>query len=93
MVTFGAGRTLTTKHGIVKARVLFLFNVVTGIWTSIATIDPDSSTGEIRRSDRYLWFPNGTTINQDGGAQAYPSDVTGQICLATSRRDKGDHSK
>jgi len=90
--TFGAAWTLTTKYGMVKGRVLFLFNVATGIWTSIATIDPNTSTGKFVGAAGTLWFPNGTTINQDDGAQTYPSDVTGQVCLVT-RRDKGDHSK
>ena len=91
--TFGAGWTLTTKYGMVRGRVLFLFNVATGIWTSIATIDPNTSTGKFVGAAGTLWFPNGTTINQDDGAQTYPSDVTGQVCLVASRRDKGDHSK
>jgi hypothetical protein len=93
MVTFGAELTLTTRYGLVKARVVFLFNVATGIWTSIATIDPDTSTGKFAGSMGTLWYPNGTTINLDNGGQVYPSDLTGQVCLATHRRDKGDHSK
>lgn len=82
MVTFGAGLTLTTKRGVVGARVLFLFDVVTGTWTSIATIDPDSSTGRFAGASGTLWFPSGTSIHLDGGAQAYPSYVTGHLCLA-----------
>jgi hypothetical protein len=91
--TFGAGWTLTTKYGMVKGRVLFLFNVATGIWTSIATIDPHTSTGKFVGAAGTLWYPNGTTINHDDGAQTYPSDVSGQVCLATPRRAKGDHSQ
>ena len=90
MVTFGAELTLTTNHGVIKARVLDLFNVATGIWTSIATIDPNTSSGRFAGAIGTLWYPNGTTINLDNGAQVYPSDVTGQICLSTHRRDKGD---
>ena len=82
VVTFGAALTLTTKRGIVGARVLFLFDFVTGTWTSIATIDPNSSTGRFAGATGTLWFPSGTTINLDGGAQAYPSYVTGHLCLA-----------
>ena len=82
VVTFGAELTLTTKRGIVEARVLFLFDVVTGTWTSIATIDPHSSTGRFAGATGTLWFPSGTTVNLDGGAQAYPSYVTGHLCLA-----------
>ena len=82
MVTFGAGLTLTTKRGIVGARVLFLFDVVTGTWTSIATIDPNSSTGKFAGATGTLWFPSGTTKNLAGGAQAYPSHVIGHLCLA-----------
>ena len=63
MVTFGAALTLTTKHGMVKARVVNLFNVATGIWTSIATIDPNTSTGKFVGATGTLWYPNGTTID------------------------------
>ena len=82
VVTFGAGLTVTTKRGIVGARVLFLFDVVTGIWTSIATIDPKSSTGRFAGATGTLWFPSGTTKYLNGGAQTYPSYVTGHLCLA-----------
>jgi hypothetical protein len=82
VVTFGAGLTVTTKHGTVGGRVLFLFDVVTGTWTSIATVDPKSSTGRFAGATGTLWFPSGTTINLDGGAQSYPSYLTGHLCLA-----------
>lgn len=81
VVTFGADFTLTTKRGVVRARVLFLFNFAAGPWTSIATIDPDASTGRFAGATGTLWFPAGATIDQDDGAQAYPSDVTGHLCL------------
>jgi hypothetical protein len=90
VVTFGTELTNTTNHGVVKARVLFLFNVATGIWTSIATIDPNTSTGRFVGAIGTLWYPNGTTIALDKGAQVYPSDITGQVCLATHDRDKGN---
>jgi hypothetical protein len=93
MVTFGAGLTITTRHGMAKARVVFLFNIATGIWTSIATIDPNTSTGRFVGARGTLWYPNGTTINLDNGAQVYPSDLTGHLCLATQRRDNNDHRK
>ncbi|HLG57443.1 MAG TPA: hypothetical protein VI485_19025 [Vicinamibacterales bacterium] len=87
LVAVRAALALTTKkRGIVEARVLFLFDVVTGTWTSIATIDPHSSTGRFAGATGTLWFPSGTTINLDGGAQAYPSNVTGHLCLATVPR-------
>ena len=86
MVTFGAELTLTTNHGVVKARVVNLFNGATGIWTSIATIDPGTSSGRFAGAKGTLWYPNGTSINLDNGAQVYPSDVTGHICLSKHRR-------
>ena len=57
MVTFGAGLTVTTKHGLLRARVVNLFNVATGIWTSIATIDPTMSTGRFVGATGTLWYP------------------------------------
>lgn len=82
VVTFGAALTLTTKHGNVAARVLFLFGFATGTWTSMATIDPTSSTGRFAGATGTLWFPSGTTIYLDGGAQTYPSYFIGELCLA-----------
>ena len=67
--TFGAGWTLTTKYGMVKGRVLFLFNVATGIWTSIATIDPNTSTGKFCRCSRYGLVPQ-RYDHQSGGRRA-----------------------
>ena len=90
MVTFGADLTITTNRGQAKARVVVLFNFVTGIWTQIATFNPNTSTGRFVGAIGTLWYPNGTTINLDNGAQIYPSNVTGQVCLATHLRDKGD---
>ena len=81
VVTFGAALTLTTRHGMAAARVLFLFDVATGTWTSIATIDPGSSTGRFAGATGTLWFPSGRTVNLEGGAQSYPSYVTGHLCL------------
>jgi hypothetical protein len=81
-VTFGAALTVTTKRGLLEARVVFLFDIVTGLWTSMATIDPVSSTGLFAGATGTLWFPSGTTIGLDDGGQAYPSDVTGHLCLA-----------
>jgi hypothetical protein len=90
MVTFGAGLTLTTKYGVVKARVVNLFNFATGIWTSIATIDPTTSTRRFAGATGTLWYPNGTTVALADGSQVYPSDVTGQLCLAAHSRTRGD---
>ncbi len=93
MVTFGAGLTVTTKHGLVKARVVNLFNGATGIWTAIATIDPDTSTGKFVGATGTLWYPKGTTVSLDSGAQVYPSDLTGKVCLVIPRRGYGGWSK
>lgn len=81
VVTFGAALTLTTRRGVVSARVLFLFDVVTGTWTSMATIDPNASTGHFAGATGTLWFPFGTAVSHDDGSQSYPSDVTGRLCL------------
>lgn len=93
VVTFGADLTITTNRGQAKARVMVLFNLVTGIWTQIATFDPNTSTERFAGARGTLWYPNGTTINLDNGAQVYPSEITGQVCLPTHRRDKGDQGK
>ena len=57
VVTFGAALTLTTKRGIVAARVLFLFDVATGIVDVDRHDRSQFEHREVRRSDRDTLVP------------------------------------
>ena len=72
--------TLTTKRGELKAHNVFLYNLVTGLWTSMARIDPATSTGRFAGATGVLYF-NGSTIGVFPDS-SYPSDVLAHICLA-----------
>lgn len=72
--------TLTTKRGELKAHNVFLYNLVTGLWTSMAQIDPATSTGRFAGATGVLYF-NGSTIGVFPDS-SYPSDVLAHICLA-----------
>ena len=72
--------TLTTKRGELKAyNNVFLYNLVTGLWTSMARINPAASTGIFAGATGILYF-NGSTIGVFPDS-SYPSDVLAHICL------------
>jgi hypothetical protein len=77
-VSFTADLTITTNHGKLKARSVFLFDLATGLWTVIERINPDTSTGRFAGATGAL-FPSGTTI-RDG--LTYSGWVIGEICFA-----------
>jgi hypothetical protein len=75
--SFRADAELTTEGGQLKYHLVFIFNPLTGIFTSMGRIDPTSSTGR---------FGGATgTIYLNGGAVdpiTFVSEIAGQICLA-----------
>jgi hypothetical protein len=80
VVSWFSAFTLTTKRGELKAHNVFLYNLVTGLWTSMAQINPATSTGRFARATGILYF-NGSTIGVVPDS-SYPSDVLAHICLA-----------
>jgi hypothetical protein len=80
VVSWFSAFTLTTKRGELKAHNVFLYNLVTGLWTSMAQIDPATSTGIFAKATGVLYF-NGTTIGVVPDS-SYPSDVLAHICFA-----------
>ena len=77
-VSFTADLTITTNHGQLKARSVFLFDLVTGLWTVIERINPDTSTGRFAGATGVL-FPSGTTI---GDGFTYPGWVSVKLFRA-----------
>ena len=70
--------TLTTNQGVLKTHNVVIFDVARGLFSAIARIDPNSSTGDFAGATGVLYL-NGRTI--DGGATVQ-AEVTGNICFA-----------
>ena len=80
VVSYISEFTLTTNQGQVKAGTVYIYNFVTGLWTAMGSIHPDTSTGRFAGATGVLYF-NGRTVGA-GPDQSYPSDITGEICFA-----------
>jgi hypothetical protein len=70
--------TVTTNRGVLNTHNVGIFDFNTGLFTEIARIDPNTSTGVFARATGSLFTSGKTT---DGGA-TYRSKITGEICLA-----------
>ena len=81
-VSFTADLTITTHHGKLKARSVFIFDLGTGLWTAINRINPATSTGRFAGATGAL-FPSGTTI---GDGLTYVGWIVGEICFADKDR-------
>jgi hypothetical protein len=79
VVSWFTAFTLTTRRGQLRAHDVNIYNFVTGLWTSMAHINPDTSTGRFAGATGILYF-NGRTVGVFPDS-SYPSDVTAHICL------------
>ncbi len=80
VVSYIAETTITTNQGQLKTSNVYIYNFVTGLWTAMGRINPETSTGRFAGATGVLYF-NGKTIG-DLPLQSYPSDITGEICFA-----------
>lgn len=78
VVSYISDLTITTNQGQVKGGNVYIYNFVTGLWTAMAHINPNTSTGRFAGATGVLYF-NGRTI--DNGL-TYPADIAGEICFA-----------
>jgi hypothetical protein len=69
--------TVTTKKGVVKTHNVGIFDVATGLFSEIARIDPNASTGNFAGATGVLYI-NGTSA--DGGA-TFQAEIPGEICF------------
>lgn len=69
---------VTSHRGVLKARNVGIFDVVAGLFSEIAQIDPAASTGRFAGATGVLYV-NGTTT--DGGA-TFRAEITGEVCFA-----------
>jgi hypothetical protein len=70
--------TVTTSEGILKTHNVSIYDVATGVFSAIARIDPNTSTGDFAGATGVLYI-NGKTA--DGGA-TFQAGITGEICFA-----------
>jgi len=73
--------TLTTNQGQLKGSNVYIYNLLTGLWTAMGPIKPETSTHRFAGATGVLYF-NGTTIGVlPDQVESYPSKITGRICL------------
>ncbi len=80
VVSYIADLTITTHQGKLMTSNVYIYNVVTGLWTAMGRINPDTSTERFAGASGLLYF-NGKTIGVFPD-QSYPSDIAGEICFA-----------
>lgn len=76
--SFSDDLTLTTNKGVLQTHNVTLFDAANGVFSAIARIDPDTSTGDFAGATGVLYI-NGKT--SDGGA-TFEGKITGEICFA-----------
>lgn len=80
VVSYISETTITNDKGQLRTNNVYAYNIVTGLWTAMGTINPNTSNGRYAGATGVVYF-NGTTV----GAfpqQSYPSEIAGEICFA-----------
>ena len=70
--------TLTTNKGVLKTHNVTLFDAANGVFSAIARIDPNASTGDFAGATGVLYINGKTT---DGGS-TFQGEISGEICFA-----------
>lgn len=70
--------TLTTRNGVLRTHNVTIADFATGVFSAIARIDPNASTGDFAGATGVLYINGRTT---DGGA-TFQEEITGEICFA-----------
>jgi len=70
--------TLTTNKGVLRTHNVVIFDVARGLFTAIARVDPNASTGDFAGATGVLYLNGKTT---DGGATVQ-AEISGEICFA-----------
>jgi hypothetical protein len=76
-VSFTDDLTLTTDKGVLRTHNVVIFDGARGVFTAIARVDPDASTGDFAGATGVLYLNGRTT---DGGATVQ-AEISGEICL------------
>ena len=70
--------TLTTNKGVLHSHNVTIFDVVQGVFTALARIDPNTSTGDFAGATGVFYISGKTA---DGGA-TFQGEITGSMCFA-----------
>jgi hypothetical protein len=71
---------VATNKGLLKTNNVGIFDVVMGLFSEIARIDPSASTGRFAGATGVLYVNGATT---DGGA-TFQAEITGEVCFAAA---------
>lgn len=79
IVSYAGDLSLTTNHGRLNTRNVYIYDFATGRFTIMGRVNPNTSTGRFAGATGTL-FIAGKTI---GAAVpfTYPSEITGEICF------------
>lgn len=85
-VSFSSTITYTTHHGQLKGKILFIFDVITGLGTGMSDIDGNASTGIFAGATGVLFV---NTFRADTVAQGpYYSVVYARVCFADGKEPR-----
>jgi hypothetical protein len=84
VVSFVAETTVTTNRGLLVTNNVYIYNLVTGLGTALATISSNASTGRFAGATGVLYFNTTETIGVPPD-QSYVSTITGTICFGNVR--------
>ena len=76
--SFSDDLSLTTNRGVLRTHNVTLFDVAKGVFAALASIDPNTSTGDFAGATGVLYISGKTT---DGGA-TFQGEITGSMCFA-----------
>ena len=81
VVSYVAETIITTNHGQLVTKNVYIYNFVTGRGTAMATISPGASTGRFEGATGVLYFNTTETLGVFPD-QSYASTITGAVCFA-----------
>jgi hypothetical protein len=78
IVSYTGNSTFTTLNGQLKTNNVYLYDFATGLFTILAHINPNTSTGRFAGATGAL-FAGGKTI---GNGFTYAAEINGEVCFA-----------
>jgi hypothetical protein len=77
-VSYTGNSTFTTLNGQLRTNNVYLYDFATGLFTILARINPNTSTGRFAGATGAL-FAGGKTI---GNGLTYAAEINGEVCFA-----------
>lgn len=89
VVAYLSDTTITTKKGQLKTSLVTTQNFVTGVFTQLGNINPNTSTGRFAGATGVIFFNGKPLPLADPSIGPYKSVIVGEICLVHDD-DEGD---